>query len=188
MTLILTEDHRYFDNDIEFPGVTTVIREAGLMGSWQPQDLEWYFQRGTAIHEATALYDQGILDKSTIDPRIQGYLDAWKKFRTDTGHGSAFIEKSLCHPLYKYCGTLDRDELDIKSGNSQPWHLIQGAAYCALRNTTLIPVWSTIYLQEDGNYKVISYKPKEILDAFKIFLAALAIYNWRKNNNVNNRT
>lgn len=177
MKIILTDDHRYVDEETgnEYPGVTSIIKSAGLMG-YMPDD-PWYMERGSAVHSSTELYDKGTLDDSSVDPRISGYLLAWKRYRDDSQFVPEFIEKIFYHPVYCYCGTPDRNGLDIKTGSPAPWHILQGAAY---KNLSDSPVWKTIYLQEDSGYKVVTYNYFELREAFKIFTSALAIHNWKK--------
>lgn len=183
--ITLTKDHRYVDDvtGAEWPGVTTVIREAGLMG-WIPDD-PFYAERGTAIHEATALWDLGVLDEETLDLQIDPYLDAWKRYRSDMMDPdiSLMIEQIVVNTAVGYCGTMDRAGVDIKTGALCKWHILQAAAYyhaCPVRP----PVWHSVYLKDDGTYKLTIYRPSELFAAFKVFCAALMVYNWRKENGV----
>jgi hypothetical protein len=75
-----------------------------------PRVLEKARQRGTAVHRATELYDQGLLNWSTLDPRLVGYLEAWVKARAEYEIEFEFadIERRLYHPIDCYGGTGDR--------------------------------------------------------------------------------
>ena len=164
---------------------TEIIKLSGCMPSTVLID-EYYMQRGTAAHHATALHDQGTLDESTVDPAIAGYLSAWKKFRADTKYTPVLIERPLLHDLYGYCGTLDRDGLDIKTGAAAPWHLLQASSYRELMNangllTTANDGFITVYLSEDGTYKVQVYKLKDLLAARRDFLTLLAAIRIKQN-------
>jgi hypothetical protein len=183
--ITLTEDHRYIDDatGAEYPGVTTVIKDAGMMG-WLTND-NYYLKRGTYVHEACALWDLGLLEEADLSPGLTGFLSAWKKYRADTGFTPApdFIERICFDPILLYAGTIDRDGLDIKAGESYNSHKIQCAAYWHFQGNSQAS-WKSVYLNEDGTYKIKVYSPSELYAAFKVFTAALTVYNWRKENRI----
>lgn len=166
------------DRYLQYPAgtlsVTEIIKEAGLIYESDP----WYMGRGQAVHAATEYHDRGTLDESTVAEEIRGYLEAWKKYRADTGYTPRLIEQELYHPVYKYCGRIDREGRDIKSGSFVKWHLLQGAAYNELEVENGISVakreWQTVYLQGDGTYTVRNYGTIELFQAKKDFLTLLA--------------
>lgn len=167
--------HVYSDPEtgVIYPSVTQVIKEAGLLGWTVQDDADWYMDRGSAVHEATALWDRGILDESTLDPQIRPYLDAWIKFRKESGYSPKIIEKPLLHVTYRYAGTIDRDCIEIKTGQYAPWHSLQIAAYAHLIDMQH-KHWTSVYLHEDGRYMTKTHTPIDIHNAFKIFTAALS--------------
>lgn len=175
------EKHEYAFDGKPLDGVTTVIRQAGLMPEYSPKDAEWYMQRGSMIHLATELYDNGLLDESSVDSRIMGYLESWEKY---PDHEWIGIEARLCDPVYMYAGTLDRIPLlDIKSGSPVAWHKIQLGAYFGLckANGIRVEKGTAVYLQEDGSHpKVITYSLPELIDGLKTFHAALLIVRSKK--------
>lgn len=85
-----------------------------VMGMYQFDDkvpkgqLDFYLRRGSAIHAATAMFDRGTLDESSVDPLIAPYLEAWKAFRSEVGGDMLEIEKFMSSDELDYCGTLDR--------------------------------------------------------------------------------
>jgi len=193
----LTPEHRYFVDGVEYDGVTAILRAESFMPSYIPADLDWYIVRGTIvpaipadldwylergrmIHKATELYDKGILDESTVDERIQGYLDSWKHYRTGLPpYPAETIEIRLCDPLYQFAGTLDRWDLDIKSGQPERWHIYQIAAYAHLArvNGLSITPYQTVYLQEDGSRPlVVKHNRRELMKAGETFLCALNVH------------
>jgi len=183
--------HTYTLDGQEIPSVTQVLKAEGFINT----DFidPWYAERGTAVHKATELFDLGTLDESSLDPRIVGYLEAWKKYRRDTGYtpDPDMIERRMYHPTLKYAGTIDRPGLDIKSGSPEPWHVIQAAGYedLMLANTDDVSRgWSMIYLKEDGTYKVKPYSAIELYQARRIFHAALACYNYKRNNKIKEKS
>ena len=179
--IILTPEHVYIDSDTDrvFPGVTSVIKDAGLMG-YMPGD-EWYLERGTAVHEATALWDRGVLDEDSLDPQIAPFLASWKQYRADTGFAPKLIEEIFVDPIFGYAGTIDRDGLDIKSGSPAKWYVLQNAAYWHSPIVNKGP-WQTVFLRENGSYKVVVYAPQELYEAFQVFTAALTLNAWKTRN------
>lgn len=183
--LILTESHEYFKNGISYASVTKTISEIGFMPSYQPADLDFYLARGSAIHKATELYDLGTLDEESIDPRISGYLESWKKLNKHYLPGQ--IEIRLCDEIYLYAGTLDRPDIDLKSGVPAKWHRIQAGAYWGLKKLAGLGAepMSAVYLQEDGSMpKVVPYTMKDMRDALEIFKCALVVVRTKKEMNL----
>jgi hypothetical protein len=183
--LTLNDKHEYYLDGNPLDGVTSIIRDSGLMPSYMPDDLEWYLERGSAIHLATELYDKGTLDESTLDPRIAGYLESWKQSKHY--YPNERIEVQLADPVYWYAGTVDRlPLLDIKSGSPATWHRIQLSAYWGLCKANKIDadLYSNpkaVYLQEDGSIaKVVSYTIKDMIEGLKIFQCALVIVRARR--------
>ena len=183
--IVCTPEHTYIDSDTDrvYPGVTSIIKDAGLMG-WLPND-DYYLKRGTWVHEACALWDRGLLEESDLAPGLVGFVAAWKKYRADTGLTPApdFIERIGFDPVLGYCGTLDRNGLDIKAGAPCAWHILQAAAYWHFAGSSKAP-WHSVYLRDDGGYAVRVYSPQELYAAFGVFCAALTVANWRKEHRV----
>lgn len=179
--IILTGDHRYIDTDTgrEYPSVTATIRDAGVMG-WVTEDA-YYAERGKEVHKTTALWDKWLLDEDSVDPQIVPYLDAWKAYRCNVPTKPDCIEEIVSDLVVGYCGTIDRDGLDIKTGAPAKWHILQAAAYWHARPYRQVG-WTSVYLQDDGKYKLIIYKPSELQAAFKVFCAALQINQWKREN------
>jgi len=159
------------------------------MPEYKSSDAQWYMDRGSMIHLATELYDEGTLDESTVDPQIVGYLESYKQLPAvavpvDTFTG---IEVQLVDTIYGYAGTIDRIYepcvVDIKSGQPSAWHVIQLGAYYGLCRANKIEVrmGKAIYLHEDGSLpNVKSYTLKELQDGLKIFLSALVVVRARR--------
>lgn len=179
--------HTYTLDGETLPSVTQILRAEGFINHAFTDP--WYAERGKAVHKATELYDLGTLDESTIDPCINGYIDAWKKYLNDTRYSPelSLIEKPFYHPVRKYAGTIDRKGKDIKSGAPEAWHVLQASAYedLLLVNTDYVSRgWEMIYLQEDGNYKVKTFSAVDLYHARQIFNAALSCHIWKKNNRI----
>ena len=164
------EDHSYHVNGVRLPSVTEILKDIGLIDTsyFKPEHSE----RGTTVHEATQFWDETGMEDDTIPQDLLGYLEAWKKFREETGFTPTHIEQSL-HSPQGYAGTVDRIGktnkinpilLDIKSGPPQPWHRLQLAAYSLMAKHELkIPIWECwgVHLKKDGKYSVETYRSIE---------------------------
>lgn len=170
--------------------VTALLAEAGLI------DRTWFSEegatRGTSVHQACHYYDMGELDEESLDPILAPYVEGWKKFRADTGVTILKCEERIDNERLGVTGKPDRiiewpsvgfAVVDIKSGSLSDWTAIQLAAYKLL---LLQDGWDTakplkrfaVNLPGDGTYKVKEYKDRADEG---IFLAALAIHNWKAN-------
>jgi hypothetical protein len=185
--ITLDNNHVYHDEaGAVIPGVTSILREAGLI------DASWFTdracQRGRFVHEACALYDRDDLDESSLDPEIEPYVRAWIAFRKDTGFAPVLIEEIVFNEVFNYAGTLDvaghihgtKWILDRKSGSDNPAAHLQTAAY---NECLCVPEYrrGVIELDSDGKYKLIEHKNRNDI---KVFLAALAIVNWKNNQRI----
>ena len=170
--------HVYRINGQPVPGVTSVLKEAGLIDAtfFTPETA----QRGTFVHTACALWDKNDLDTCALDPRLVGYLEAWQKFRKDSGIVPAIIETPYYSDKYGFAGTIDRAWMDgnhfvvadIKSGPLPSWLPLQLAGYSILINAFS---GMGIELRNNGKYSVKVVKLAELFKARRKFLEALAL-------------
>lgn len=190
--LTFNEDkHEYQYNKLTVPSVTQIISGAGLVNFdfISKELLEEKADLGRKIHTTTELYDQDILEISTLHPILVNYLESWAKFKKDYGFIIKELEEMYFHPLYRFAGRVDRvgfikDKLcilDIKSGVKSKTHGLQTAAYKLLYNygkpkKELAKDRYIVYLTQDG-YKV--EQNKEETDE-QVFLAALTIFNYQR--------
>ena len=182
--LILTNDHRYLLDGKGIDGLTSTIKEAGLIRNSDPK----YMESGSAIHKITELYDLGIMDKYEIDPKGLPYLESWKRFRKDQNYTPLHIEFQIYHPQLMVGMKIDRlpGPIDLKSGTSEPWHILQIAVqYKTIQIHNLydcskkIPM--DIYLDPDGGPpKVKTYTPSEMREAFRIYCSMLVFVRWKR--------
>ncbi len=116
-------------------------------------------------------------------------MNAYIRFRSDTGFEPIDIEIPLYHPRYIYCGKPDvRGHLngkialiDKKSGQKAKVDPLQGAAYWELERVNKRPVDKVfdLYLDVDGTYKLEPINnPKGLLP---IFLSILKAAQWKEN-------
>lgn len=184
------ERHEYHDESgVLVPNVTGILKDVGLIdGKWFT---DFARDRGTAVHMATAMHDEGTLDSATVDPRIEGYVAAWVLFRKESGFVPTLVEAVVANQTPRYAGTLDRAGLmggdagkscilDIKTGAIPAWAALQTAAYQRCR-----PNFRARYgieLRENGTYRLERFTNDNV--DWMVFCGALALVNWKKNNGV----
>lgn len=185
-TLTLTpETHTYQLDGLEVLGVSKIIALAGL------SDMTWCseeaLKRGSFVHTALEYEDQGQLDEADLDPKLLGYVNAWRKFKTEAKATVHAIESRVFHPLYKYAGTLDRlieidgktYLVDIKSGSPDSWHPIQTALYAMtfdLPAGNVRPLRAAVYVSSEGKYSFIIHAERE---DFNVAKAAITIAGFK---------
>lgn len=183
------ENHKYIVDGVEIASVTNILSSEGFIDNSfcdEPSRI-----RGDYVHQATHLYDLGMLDEETLDPALAGYLKAWKKFKADSDLKLLYSEKPLYSERYKFCGTPDKIGIafgeniiiDIKSGSIPAWTVLQLAGYemLILENNLFIKpiIRAAVQLKEDETYTLKFYKDRK---DEQIFLSILVCYNWKKNN------
>lgn len=194
--LICTDEHRYYQVDEngsrirEFDGTTTIIQLENGMPGMEFVD-PWYAERGKMVHLATALLDTGDLDESSLDPRIVGYVESWKRYRETQkfNYDPQHIERMLCDLVYGFAGTIDRLPLiDIKAGVYKKADLAQLGAYYGLCQANKLPAElymgpdarKVVYLNEDGSFPTVDeYTVREIMSARDAFLSALSWHRFK---------
>lgn len=179
----------------DYPRVTEILQAVGIIDySKVPLDkLEFARTRGSAVHKACQLYDAGMLNMNSIDPRILPYLEGWKEYRKKSACEIICAEQPVFSHRFHYRGTLDRVIRDkhglavIEIKTTYTLHKAAGlqlaayqTAYREGNSTTGLLRRSAVLLQESGEFKIVEYtEPGD----FNVFLSALNIVNWRKNEN-----
>jgi len=192
-------DVRYFDathtytvGDRAIAHVTGVLKAAGVINDY------WFTeigrQRGSAVHMAAALLDQGRLDGSSVDPRIRGYLEGYLDFKARYRPDWTHVEEIVYSPTYNYAGRVDRagylngtDRLwvvDLKTGAPQRWVRLQLVAYAqALREETGEHyARASLELKADGRFTLTPYdnEPHRYRYDLAAFTGAMALLRWLK--------
>ena len=178
--------HTYTVDGVEYPSVTTILKDAGLIDTSQPWYTEWHRDRGTQVHKALELFDQGDLDEESLDPEIRPYVDAWEKFLAESRCGIEQIEVRCWNKAKRYAGTIDRvlkwgpgvTICDIKCGPRAAWHGLQTAAYGEFIHGR-VPYRCCVHLSADGKFSVSEHKDRTDYDAWA---SALYLYHWKRNN------
>lgn len=135
------------------PSVTQVLRALRMTPDFSFID-PYYALRGTYVHEATELLDNGTLDEESLDGEIASYVEAYRLFRREWSGSIVEVEKRLYHPVYRYAGIIDRTIVGRKS--------------------------SVLYLKKNGKY---NFEPvKDIRQSLNVFLSALNVLRWKEEN------
>lgn len=191
--------HRYRVGDRFVPNITLIVPSD--YSHVRPDVLEKARQRGHAVHKATELYDLGVLDWSTLDPKVEPYLVAWISFLAD--YECEFepydIERLLYHPIDHYAGTGDRPRLWLRPpGAGQTRRLVTleiksiakmdlnvglqtaGQQRCENHRSRSLGIPETtgrwgVQLQSSGKYRAIEYTDKR---HERIFLAYKTTMDW----------
>lgn len=169
--------------------VTESLTLAGLI------DTKWFNEgaakRGTAVHVACELDDEGVLDPASVHPSVAPYLESWRLWRAESGAEVVESEIEVKHETLGIVGHPDRvmrfpDSgrlfiLDIKTGGHLPWHPIQAALYALAYQATHggpTPLRGGVYLHESG--RAGTYQAFRETRDFDVAKAACAIAHWRK--------
>lgn len=173
--------HTYKVNGLPIPSVTEILKEEGFI------DVSFFTdygrERGKLAHLAIHLFDQGELDEESLDPVLSPYVEAWKRFRADTGVEIIESEVPVVDLLGRYAGTPDKivlldgkqTILDLKTGAILPWVRLQLCAYCEAKT---IYRRAAVQLNDDGTYKMHTYTDRQ---DFAIWNATLAVFWWKRN-------
>lgn len=186
---VLTFDeaaHAYALDGAPMLSVTQVLEGVGIIDySGLPEHIrERALARGRAVHVATHYDDEGALDEATVAPGVTGYLEAWRRFRRESGFVPELIEHRGFHQQYPYAGTLDRTGrlangsevlLDIKSGTAEWWVRVQLAAYAAFFEHPRKWRRMSVELHGDGTYRNEEFPCRGWQSDFNVFLAALTV-------------
>jgi hypothetical protein len=185
------DTHEYRHRGMVVPSVTQLLAPLVDFSGIPPENVEYARLRGEAVHFACELYDQNDLDMDTLDPKIVPYLQAWIKFKAETGFVVHTVEERIPHPIHRYAGMIDRTGfmamnnvqavLDIKCvAKLSPVTGLQTAAYKELverdKGITGLARYS-VRLGGDGKYELKRYEEP---DDFRVFLSLLNLHNWRK--------
>lgn len=185
--------HTYTFDGLVLPSVTQLTSALVDYGRISQGVLDAAADRGRAVHLACHLYDMNDLDESSVDEAVRPYLDAWIRFRAETGFVLAHngSELQLHHPKLLYAGTLDKfgtlasmnTLIDLKATVAiLPAVKVQTAAYAELLNQSFGPGYvqdrRSLQLRPDGTYRLSpAYRDP---NDFRTFLALLTVHNWRQ--------
>lgn len=101
------EAHEYRFNGERVPSVTQLLEPLINYEGVPTGVLEYAANRGTAVHLATEFWDDGDLDEESIDPEILPYVQAWQRFRDESGFVVWRSEVRVYSQRHKFAGTFD---------------------------------------------------------------------------------
>jgi hypothetical protein len=179
--------HRYFMSGREVPGVTSVLKAAGIIDAKFLSNHE-ALRRGTLVHQHCEWVDREVrlaraIASAPIVKPIDGYINAYAAFVRDHAPRYTHVEEGLLHARHRYGGRPDRicadlcgrgpAILELKTGSPADWHGVQLAAY-----QLLFPTGSrwVVYLRADGRYTLNRVTGP---DDYARFLDALSDYHAR---------
>lgn len=99
--------HAYTLNGKRLPNVTSILSPLSEYAEIPRHILDAASERGNYVHKMCELYLWGTLDESGIEPEYAGYLEAFKRFLSETGFEAAHIEERVYHRELMYAGTID---------------------------------------------------------------------------------
>jgi hypothetical protein len=171
------------------------VRELGLL----TQTAQAGRERGTAVHLACQLLDEDDLDFDSVAEEISGYLKAYQAFKKDSGFKPLKIEEGVYNRVYQYAGRYDRLGeidgkivlMDIKTGAIPKWVELQLLGYetaivdmgRAFQNfVNPVEELFALQLRENGAYTLKAIEGGR--EKQEVFLSAVRLYHWKKNNGV----
>lgn len=185
--LTFKEDtHSYFLGDLPIPSVSEIIKPIyqKVYGEIDEETLKFAAQRGTRIHRAIEFLSK--YNFCGIDSDIEGYIEAYKKFKND--HKDWHLlqsEYQTYHKFLLYGMTIDQvydtpkglvicDIKTTKIAHPTAWS-VQLSGYKAGYESHYDKVSKIVALQllESGRYIL-----HELQNNFEIFLACLEIYKF----------
>ena len=178
--------HEYHDGTGKVRSVTTILRDAGLIGTrWFTADAR---ERGTAVHSFCQMYARG----ERFDAIGRGlatleYVNGLARWFAEKKVYAIAAEQIIsgCLNGHKYAGMFDlfaeidgkRWLIDYKTGSGMGWHKAQIAAY-ALGRIEGEPVdpygCMMLYLRPDGSYRSKVVIGRDLLDGLSDFRDAIS--------------
>jgi hypothetical protein len=184
------ETHTYSVDGVILPSVTQVLEDVGIIDyRFLPDETrESALKRGSDVHTLTQFDDEGDLLEESVSAGLRGYLEAWRKFRSEHPVGllPLTLNEHRGYHDYGFAGTLDRlfggrYLVDIKTNQTPWWVRIQLAAYQAI----IEPEYSGLHrmaveLHNDGTYSASIMRAAGWRDDFGTFVAALRVYREKR--------
>ena len=173
------ETHTYTRNGIEYPSVTTILADAGIIQ--KDKYPEYAAFMGTDVHKLLQLADEDDLDFGSLTPEQWQHYEAWVKICGYLGLTHPKHEMYVFHDVYKYAGTLDVIDgdtlVEIKSGRKERWHRLQVVAYKMAYETVYGKLKKVaIAYTKLGTADVLEDDTSHLED---VFLSVLNVARWK---------
>lgn len=195
----LTYDPQFHEYAIDgklVPGVTEVIRAAGLVPSFGVDDAAR--DRGKRVAEYIAAICYSETDCGDPEDEVAPYAARWLDFKRDSRIVVVNVESPVCHNgEHRYAGRIDaivqwpRQEgglaparvLEIKTGSPAPWHRLQLEAYNWAYGTS--PGSGRLLYLQPGRYFIgPKSTPMESMEDLETFKAALRLWWWKRSHSI----
>jgi len=178
---------------LRLAGVTEDPCAQGLRGKLDPQAFARYLLRGTHVHLACAMDDEGRLVEAELDPGLLPYLWAWRQFRREFAAAMMLIEAEGVNKEQEYVGHFDRLAksrrlnggrpvvLDIKTSAAPPWVWLQLAGYAVTDTLRKIKGLgrAVVALRKDGSYRLEVRSPLDAVRDDAAWRGCVAVAGWR---------
>lgn len=190
--------HTYRLNGRRVPSVTQITGTIAPLVGIPREVLEAKADLGTAVHLATEYHDQDDLDWDGLPDIVRPYLEAYARFRAETGFIPTRIEARVSNPTFAYAGTLDRIGtfarlkgvrttapclVDLKATyRIAPIYGVQTALYAAAASPKKALLRFALQLKPDATYRLEQFADPSDLS---VGLAALTLMNWRERHGEN---
>lgn len=138
------------------PSITGILRNEGFINTAFYD--EWSRDKGSHVHKAIHYDVTNCLDEDTLDDEIRPYLSAFRKFMAESGFKVERSEVPGVNTTYNYAGTPDLVGCFPKPTQARRFAL---------------------ELNKEGKYKLIPFTDQ---NDFNVWLSAVAIFNWKRNN------
>lgn len=168
------------------PGVTSILKPLSSFEGVPPAVLQAKAELGRQVHLACQLLDEDDLDWDSVPPEVGGYLDAWIRFRRETGCEVLQVEQRVFEPMFMYAGTLDRVlrlngvkwVVDLKTSFHTPLAVgPQTAAYLRALGDTSVTHRAALRLRPDGTFR---FDPLTGANDWAAFMACLTLHRFRE--------
>lgn len=202
------DQHEYRLNGVVVPSVTQVIGD--LWPELYADSPRAAMERGSIVHEATSLDDEGTLNEEAYLDRMMldagspesaalGYLEAWRRFKRESGFVVELNEARVWAGIYAedrviyYAGTLDRVGIlngervliDLKTGDCDSKGRraavrMQTAAYegglLSLSQAPTVDARHALKLSSDGSYRLTpAFRGSSDFNDFAAFLRTWSV-------------
>lgn len=170
------------------PSVTTVMRplDNALYKGIDEEIMRMAAGRGTAIHNAVENYV--LYEIADIEPKYQGYFDAFLRFWKENNPEPLATESRMYHRILRYAGTADlpciiggkRVLIDYKTSAVVNEMLtgVQLEAYAKAYDSHgfKFDEKAIVHLRNDGSYQMVRYKAND-LENWEVFISLMKVWN-----------
>ena len=180
--------HTYRIGGVRVPSVTQILQPLTDLSGIPPEVLEAKRGLGSRVHEATHYFDEDDLDEESVEPDVEPYLQAWKRFLVESGAKVLQCEQRVFDPALMVAGTLDRVLLlngqkvlaDLKTSIATPASVgAQTAAYMRLLGDPTVTHRAALRLRPDGSFRLDMLTGA---DDYSVFVACLTLHRWKERN------